>query len=448
MATESTVPDATAAGFVWEMAGEQKYTGRAFPLTVAYIANEFPAAVEPYVIDEIGELRRRGVRVVPCSVRRPSSHLDPPLKFFADETLYLLPPRAGMAVRAAWLCWKKRKSLKDLARAAWREQKQPVSTRIRALLHLWVGAYYSLCLAPKGVKHIHAHHGYCGSWIAMVAARLLGISFSLTLHGSDLLLHSAFLEPKLENCKFCLTISAFNRRNILEHYPRTDPAKVMVHRLGVALPEGMLSVRMAQDPSTLVLLSVGRLHPVKDHAFLIRACRQLQSSGLGLVCLIAGEGPERLRLERLIRDFGLQAVVKLLGHLPRHKLDAYYAASDLVVLTSRSEGVPLVLMEAMAHGRPVLAPAITGIPELVQDGRTGFLYRAGALDDFAEQVRTIRRLLPALGPMRRAARENVLQNFNRDKNLLEFGDLFLTRVTGSSGESRIHEDSFLQQIQL
>jgi colanic acid/amylovoran biosynthesis glycosyltransferase len=447
MATDSAVLNATAAGRVWEMVREEKYAAWAFPLTVAYIANEFPSAVEPYVMDEIGELRRRGVRVIPCSVRRPSSELDPPLKFFADETLYLLPLQLGMGLKAAWLCWKRRKSLKHLARAAWQEHEQPVTARIRALLHIWVGAYYSISLASKGVKHIHAHHGYCGSWIAMVAARLLGITFSLTLHGSDLLLHSAFLEPKLENCKFCLTISAFNRRNILEHYPQIDPAKILVHRLGVALPEGMLSVRMAQDPSTMVLLSVGRLHPVKDHAFLIRACRQLQSSGMGLVCLIAGEGPERSRLERLIRDFGLQVVVKLLGHLPRHKLDAYYAASDLVVLTSRSEGVPLVLMEAMAHGRPVLAPAITGIPELVQDGRTGFLYRAGALADFVEQVRTIRRLLPALGPMRRAARENVLQNFNRDKNLLEFGDLFLTRVTGSGGESRMHEDSLLQQIQ-
>src|SRR5262249_21219001 len=157
---------------------------------------------------------------------------------------------------------------------------------------------------------------------------LLGIGFSLTLHGSDLLLHSAFLEPKLKNCKFCLTISAFNRRNILEHYPRIDPAKILVHRLGVALPAGMLAARMAKKPATLVLLSVGRLHQVTDLSLLIRACRQLQSSGVGLVCLIAGDGPERLRLERLIRDFGLQAVVRLLGHLPRQKLDAYYAAAD------------------------------------------------------------------------------------------------------------------------
>ena len=92
-----------------------------------------------------------------------------------------------------------------------------------------------------------------------------------------------------------------------------------------------------------------------------------------------------------------------------------------------------------------MAPEITGIPELVQDGRTGFLYRAGDLQDFVQQVKTIRKLLPALGPMRQAARQNVLHNFNRDKNLAEFGDLFLARIAGGSRE---HEDSLLQQIQL
>jgi colanic acid/amylovoran biosynthesis glycosyltransferase len=436
----------TSSGRARETAREQKYANWAPMPKVAYIANEFPSSVEPYVMDEIGELRRRGLKVLPCSVKCATTELEPALNFFAEETLYLLPLRIGFALRATRLAWQKRLLLRSLIQLVWQERQQSIGARIRAVAHTWLGVYYALCLASKGVKHIHAHHGYSASWIALVAAKFLGISFSLTLHGSDLLLRSAFLEPKLQGCKFCLTISEFNRRNILERYPMVNPAKVLVHRLGVALPEGILSVRVAQDPSTLVLLSVGRLHAVKDHAFLIRACRQLQSNGLGFVCLIAGEGPERWRLERMIRDFGLQGVVKLLGHLQRQKLDAYYGSCDLVVLTSRSEGIPLVLMEAMAHNRPVLAPAITGIPELVQDGRTGFLYRAGSLGDFVEQVKTIRRLMPALGPLRRAARENVLQNFNRDKNLAEFGDLFLARIAG--GESRMYEDPLLQQIQL
>jgi glycosyltransferase involved in cell wall biosynthesis len=102
-------------------------------------------------------------------------------------------------------------------------------------------------------------------------------------------------------------------------------------------------------------------------------------------------------------------------------------------------------MEAMAHSRPVLAPAITGIPELVVDGENGFLYRAGSSEDFVARVEAIYKLQPALGTLRRAARRHVLEHFNRERNLAAFGDLFLARVAESvKGDPR--ENSLLQQI--
>ena len=131
----------------------------------------------------------------------------------------------------------------------------------------------------------------------------------------------------------------------------------------------------------------------------------------------------------LIRDSHLQAEVRLLGHLSRDHLDAYYAGADLIVLTSRSEGIPLVLMEAMAHGKPVLAPAITGIPELVLDGTNGFLYRPGSLEDFAARVELIHHSQSALGPLGRAAHEHVRQHFNREKNLAAFCNFFLKHIS-------------------
>jgi colanic acid/amylovoran biosynthesis glycosyltransferase len=418
--------------------------------TVAYIANQFPSPVEPYVMEEIRELRERGVRVVACSVRRPKDddHLDGRLKAFAAETLYLLPLRLDSAEKAASLCWRHRSQLDGLIERVLRQGDESMGRRCRTLLHTWLGACYALLLAGQDVEHIHAHHGYFASWIAMIAARLLGISFSMTLHGSDLLLHPAYLDTKLEHCRFSLTISEFNRQYILQHYPGIAPEKILVSRMGVAPPEEVCpGPGRARDPSRLVILAVGRLHAVKDHAFLIRACRRLKRQGISLACLIAGEGPERPRLERLIRDFGLQTEVKLLGHVARTRLDGYYAACDLVVLTSHSEGIPLVLMEAMAHGRPVLAPAITGIPELVVDGTTGFLYRAGSLNDFVSHVQAIGNLRPALGPLRQAARQHVLEHFHRDKNLADFGDLFLASIP-TAQVNHFHEDSLLQQIQL
>jgi glycosyltransferase involved in cell wall biosynthesis len=195
----------------------------------------------------------------------------------------------------------------------------------------------------------------------------------------------------------------------------------------------------------LTMLAVGRLHPVKDHAFLLHACYELKSRGTDFLCLIAGEGPQRPWLEHLIRNLDLEANVKLLGHLSRHDLDTCYGLSDLVVLTSRSEGIPLVLMEAMAHGRTVLAPSITGIPELVKDGETGFLYRAGSLEDFLSKVEVIRTSQSALTGLRRAAREHVLQHFDRDKNLTALVDLIIS-CTNMNERHDSHENRVLQQI--
>jgi colanic acid/amylovoran biosynthesis glycosyltransferase len=399
---------------------------------VAYLANQFPSPVEPYVVEEIQELRRRGVTVIPCGACQNVTPIDSELKAFAAETLYLQPLQLKRLIQAAFLCLLKFHLLEDFFRRALLQGREPIARRLRTLLHTWLGAYYALLIESSGVKHIHVHHGYFASWIAMVAARLLGIEFSMTLHGSDLLLHPAYLDTKLKYCKFCVTVSEFNRQHILERYRDVQPEKVVVRRMGVAPSEHHRPARpVARENPKLIMLAVGRLHPVKDHAFLVRACRLLKNHDAPFVCLIAGEGPERASIEKLIRDLDLSGEIRLVGHLSRQQLDVFYAAVDLVVLTSRSEGIPLVLMEAMAHGRPVLAPAITGIPELVVDGNNGFLYQPGSLEDFVARVEFVHRDESALGPLCRAARQQVLKHFNRENNLASFCNLFLTHINGT-----------------
>src|SRR5437879_600443 len=185
--------------------------------TIAYLANQFPSQVEPYVPAEIRELRSRGFEVIPGSARA-STRLDAELESFVTETVYLQPLRLWLLVRAAWLCLRRFRRITDLFERMFSGTEGP-SRRVRALLHTWLGAYYALQLEGRGVEHIHVHHGYFASWIAMVASRLLGITFSMTLHGSDLLLHKAYLDSKLENCSFCVTVSEFNRQHILEQFP-------------------------------------------------------------------------------------------------------------------------------------------------------------------------------------------------------------------------------------
>lgn len=367
--------------------------------TVAYLANQFPVAVEPYVGEEIAELKRRGVKVIAGSVRAPAEAgtLSPTRN--ANEMVCLQPLPPLILLRALALAIRQWKKIAPFITRVLLHGTESPKRRMKALLHTWLGACYAVQLRKIGVDHIHVHHGYFGSWIAMVAATLLDATYSLTLHGSDLLIDGAYLDVKLKHCRFCSTISEYNRHYILQHFPAIDASRIRVARLGVDIPECAKSPPSISRERKFALLAVGRLHAVKDHAFLIRALIRLRDIGLNLECCIAGEGPERPRLESLIKENRLQGRIRLLGHVAPAQMDAHYREADVVVLTSRSEGLPLVLMEAMVRGRVVLAPAITGIPEIVIPGKTGFLYAPGDLDDFVTRIVSLAHRFSARVPM-------------------------------------------------
>jgi len=188
---------------------------------IAYIANEFPSPVEPYVQDEIRALRRRGATVIATTARRPT--------FAANNSIspdINLQNIAWWAfVQSLFLLICKFPDLADLFARILFQGQESLPRRIRCLVHTVLGVYYAVILRPFHVNHIHAHHGYFGSWIALVAARILNVGFSLTLHGSDLLLHPSFLDTKLMNCDLCLTISEYNRTHLMLQFPKYFPRK-------------------------------------------------------------------------------------------------------------------------------------------------------------------------------------------------------------------------------
>jgi len=417
--------------------------------TIAYIANEFPSSLEPYVMDEITELRRRGTKVICCSGKRVSlNDLSLAERAVWKETRFFQPLTDEELVRAVRRLAFDRHNLWQLLRPLLWERGTSPSRRMRALGHTVMGAALAEQLEPHQVGHIHAHHGYFASWMALAAARLLGIGFSFTLHGSDLLQRADLLSAKLRACQFCVTVSDFNRQYILRNYPSTPSRKIIVQRLGVdrVLPWPAPAVAVAaQNSPRFCLLAVGRLHRVKDHTFLIQACAALRDQGLDFLCWIIGEGPERPTLERQIITMGLQGRVYLLGHVPRPDLPGYYGHADLVVMTSKSEGIPVVLMEAMAHEKLVLAPAITGIPELVEHQRNGFLYQPGSLPDFVSAVRWIQANKDSLAGITRAAAASIAASYNRQRNLRSFAEQFLARIQQPDGD---HAHPVLQQVRL
>ena len=413
--------------------------------TVAYIANEFPCAVEPYVKDEIAELRRRRVRVIPCSGKRVSHHgLSREDRDLWEETRFFQPLSDNELLRAARRLYSNRPALWHSLKPILFECGASPTKRLRVMAHTVMGSAMAEQLAPLRVRHIHAHHGYFASWMALVASRLLGIGFSFTLHGSDLLLRADLLAAKLRSCAFCVTVSDFNRNYILQRYPSTSPSKVIVQRLGVdrVFPAPQ---RVDVNQRRFCLLAVGRLHCVKNYELLIRACDALRNQDLEFICWIVGDGPQRPALQRQVDELRLHDRVFLIGQISREALDSYYRHADLVVMTSRSEGIPVVLMEAMARGKLVLAPAITGIPELVEHRRTGFLYEPGSLPDLLESVRWILSNKHLLAEVSRAAAAFVACYYNRLRNLRSFADQFLARIPRSDG---LYAHPVLQQVRL
>jgi colanic acid/amylovoran biosynthesis glycosyltransferase len=420
-------------------------------MSVAYLSNCFPEIVEPYVWAEIDELRKRDCTVLPCSFHRPQQ-VPSSLAGFVAESLYVFPLRWTQVLGASWLCLRQFSRIADLIWHAVRG-REPTIRRLRTLAHTWLGAYLAVLLQHRFITHIHVHHGYFSAWAGMVAGRLLGAGFSMTLHGSDLLVRADFIDAKLKNCRFCVTISDFNRKHIMEHYPDVDAGKILVHHIGVDLEVWHPPV---SDPPNdhFSMLSIGRLHTVKNHGFLLLACRELKSKGVKFRCVIVGEGTERGKLELLIRELDVQNEVLLQGAVPREKLPQFYAEANVVVLTSHSEGIPVTLMEAMAMGRVVLAPRITGIPELVRHRQTGFLYRPNSMQDFLTKLDFIRASNGLVDKVSHAARFHIATRFNSRLNLAAFAKDFLGRTAGTEHEScfgagnKNYEDPLLQQVQL
>ena len=417
--------------------------------SIAYLSNSFPEPVEPYVGDEIRELRRRGCEVVACSFRRPRQ-VSPSMRDLASGTLYIFPLRLLPSIAASWLLLRNLHRVRDLL---WRGLRGPesMSRRSRTLIHTWLGAYVATALHGKKVTHIHIHHGYFSAWAGMVAARLLQSNFSLTLHGSDLLVRADYLDCKLKNCQFCVTVSDFNRRYILDRYPDVSAQKVVVHRLGIDM-DFWVPNRQMPSSARLSILSVGRLHAIKNYGFLILACHALKTERVEFRCVIAGEGDQRNVLEQLIHELGLEESVLLRGYVPRELLPDLYAGADVVVLTSSSEGIPVALMEAMAMERLVLAPSITGIPELIHDRKTGFLYEPDSMDDFVQKLIYISGKSSSLDQLRQAARQHVELHFSQQQNVAGFARDLMERAYGIEypdlDRKKVYEDPVLQQIQL
>lgn len=316
------------------------------------------------MFDQFEVLREAGLNLMLVANHRPAeSEVHPRMRAVQGEVLYLNEVGLGeiLAAHLHALFRRPGRYLCTLFAALCGEEKWTTT-----LAHLAGAAVVLRRYGHLPGLRLHAHFTYGAAAVARWAAAMSGLPYGLTLHGSDLSFDfPPDLGGKLAEAELLVSISRFNVEYLEAHFPEVRPQRLVVIGMGVpALPP---PPRVPRGNGPLRILNVGRLSEHKAQHVLIGACAILAERGLDFRCDIVGEGPTRERLEALIAANGLAGRVRLLGPRFHDQVLALYGEADLFVLCSVAEGMPIVLMEAMRAGVPVIASAITAIPELVRD---------------------------------------------------------------------------------
>lgn len=385
---------------------------------IGYLVSQYPAPSHTFIRREVEALRRRGLDIQTFSVRspHPTARLGDADREEKARTWYILPAPKGPLLSAhLWAFARRPRRYLATLREAIGHRTPGVRAWVWALFYFVESIYLARELCHRGIEHLHNHFGNGGATVGMLACRYLGLGWSLTLHGTSEFDFPAGLTlgKKLRVARFASSVSLFGMAQAMRTADPQDWDKLIIVRCGVdhrTLPR----VRpRAPGPSRIVC--VGRLSPEKGYLGLIEAFSKVLARGKNAELHIVGDGPDRGRIEALIAARGLQDRCVLLGQLPEAEALAEVALADLVVSASFMEGLPVVLMESLALGIPVVAPRVAGIPELVEDRSTGLLY---APADWSALESCICRLLDDPDLRRKlgqAGRERVLAEFDADR---------------------------------
>lgn len=407
------------------------------PRRIAYLMSRFPKISETFILYEIVALEELGLEVEIFPLLRERERLQ---HREADRLAARAHdiPLASRAVLSAQLHWMRRRPFKYLAAwgAALRGNLRSPRFLLRAFAVVPLAATFARRMEASGVDHIHAHWATHPALAAYVASRLTGIPYSFTAHAHDIYVERTMLDEKIRRSAFVVTISDFNRRFLEQHYGRLAEEHVVVVHCGTDTT--LFRPPATRRPGPWTIVCVASLQPQKGQTYLVEACRRLVAEGVQLRCLLIGDGETRPTLESQIHDAGLEGRVDLLGQQPRHRVVELVGAADViaqpsVVLASgKMEGIPVALMEALAMERPVVATAISGVGELVEDGVTGLLVAPASATQLTDALRRLH-MDPELGAkLGSAGRRRVVEDFDLNRSARQLAERF---ATGTARES-------------
>ncbi len=289
------------------------------------------------------------------------------------------------------------------------------------------------CLRAKA-EHIHAHFGTNSAAIAMFASRLSRIPYSFTAHGPEEFDNGPLmsLDEKLRYAAFAVCVSAFGRVQLMRlSSPELWPKIKIVH---CGLDDTFLGGEPTECPDVRRFVCIGRLCPEKAQQVLVAAAKILAKSEQPFEIVLAGDGATRPMLESAVAEAGLNASIRLIGWVSGPQVRAELLAARAFILPSFSENMPVVIMEAMALKRPVISTYVAGIPELVEQGKTGWLVPAGDETALAGAIgEALAAPLESLHAMGAAGRAHVLEQHDALKEAAKLKALF--EASAKPGES-------------
>jgi colanic acid/amylovoran biosynthesis glycosyltransferase len=353
--------------------------------TIAYLLNHYPKVSHSFIRREIIELERQGITVHRLALRGWNDALvDPQDVNERQRTRYVL--REGMLklLMATLVCALARprrflQALRCAVSIGWRADR-PLPYH---LAYLAEACWLVQWLKQAGAGHVHAHFGTNPAEVALLAHLLGGPPYSMTVHGPEEFdkAGSLHLRAKLEGARFVVAISSYCRSQLYRHLPHGQWHKVQ--QVHCALEAAFHEVPATALPSAPRIVCVGRLCEQKGQLLLLDAVHRLAQRGIRCELVLAGDGEMRAELETLIAQHGISGQVTITGWISSAAVCQHILAARALVLPSFAEGLPVVLMEAMALGRPVLTTCIAGIPELVLHQETGWLFAAGDVEALA-----------------------------------------------------------------
>lgn len=394
---------------------------------IAYLCTRYPAVSHTFMLREVNALRGLGLDIATFSVRRANAEhmLAEADQIAAKSTYAILPPR--------WL-----KLIMTHLAVAIKAPRAYFSTLIEALglsTHgirggLWQCFYFAEAVMlwrecrRRGIRHIHVHLANAAADTALIAA-LLGSAveperpwtWSFTIHGPAEFydVNGFHLAEKVARARFVVCISDFTRSQLMTLSPPERWGHLRVIHVGIPIEQFTRSASEELSPEDATILFIGRLVPEKGQGVLLEAVALLaERGGHDFRVIIAGDGPWRDDIETHAKRLGLMAKTSFPGAVGQDDIHAMYANATIFCLPSFAEGIPGVLMEAMAMRLPVVTTRITGIAELVDDGYSGLLVSPGRADELADALERLLADPQLRQEMGLHAREKVLREFNTE----------------------------------